>query len=76
MRTDEEIKAKIQEIQDEYNGNGRKVNVVEAVIDVLENKLEYDEIEDKYFDGHETDRENSGNSAREWLDGDRDDILI
>ena len=43
-------------------------DVISAILDVLENELEYEEIEDKYFDNHETDNETSANKTKEWME--------
>ncbi len=74
MRIENEIKAKIQEVGAKLDTNLKKRDNIDAILDVLENDLEYEEIEEKYFDEHKTGRESSANSAREWLDGDVDDI--
>lgn len=43
---------------------------VRAVLDVLENELEYDEIEEKYQDENDPWLEQSALSALEFIDGD------
>lgn len=78
MRAKEEIQAKILEIGAKLDGNvklSQRENI-DAVLDVLENDLDYDEIESKYFDENQTDREQNANRAREWMDGDSDELII
>jgi hypothetical protein len=72
MRTTEEIQAKIQEVAAKLGTNisFKKREVIDAILDVLEKEMEYEQIEETYFDEHKTDRESSANTAREWLDGD------
>jgi len=72
MRASEEIKAKIQEVAAKLDTNisYKQREVIDAILDVLENDLEYEQIEGLYFDENKTDRESAANEARQWLDGD------
>lgn len=76
MRSEQEIQDKIKEIGIKLDTNipFKKREVIDAVLDVLENDIDSDEIEEKYFDEHKTDRESAANNAREWMDGDNDEI--
>lgn len=71
MRTEEEKQAKIKELGARLDGNisHKEREVIDAMLDVIENELEYETIEEKYFDEHATDREQAANQARVWLDG-------
>lgn len=74
MRTKEEIELKIQEVGAKLDTcSYSKRDTIDAILDVLENDMDYDEIENTYFDENETDRESSANRAREWMDGDLSD---
>ncbi|AFF28157.1 gp159 [Sphingomonas phage PAU] len=42
---------------------------IDAILNVLENDLSYDEIESLYFDENVTDVEQQANKAREFMDG-------
>jgi len=64
MRTQEEV-AQAMSI---FLGKER-TEKVEAVLDVLENELDEDEIEQKYFDENDPWVEQSALSARQFLDG-------
>ncbi len=70
MRTDVEIKSKIKEVGAKLDTRTANREVIDAILDVLENDLEAEQIEDKYFDEHRTERESSAMRAREWMDGD------
>lgn len=77
-RTQEEIQAKILEIcayldEDLKWAERESTN---AVLDVLENDLDFQQIEDKYFDENKTYTERSALNAREWMDGNLDEIEI
>lgn len=76
MRTEKEILSKIHEIEAMLNDNisYKKREIINAILNVLENNLEYDEIEEIYFDENKTDRESSANDARSWLDGDINEL--
>jgi hypothetical protein len=63
MKTAEEIFKKISEIELKPETPERL-----AIIDVLENELDEDEIEAKYFDENKTPVERGALRAREWLD--------
>ncbi len=71
MKTEQEIKNKIEEVGAELDKgiSERKRDEIDAILEVLENDLEYEQIEESYFDEHKTDRESCANSAREWMDG-------
>lgn len=64
MRTVKEI----QEAIEHFNNERETINT-EAILDVLENDLDYDEIEEKYFDENDPWTEQSAMKAREFLDG-------
>ena len=64
MRTQEEV-AQAMSI---FFGKER-TEKVEAVLDVLENELDEDEIEQKYFNENDPWIEQSALSARQFLDG-------
>ena len=66
MRTQEQIDALIQRVTNHDKGNTEEF---QAVLDVLENDIDYSEIEDKYYDGNETSTERYALDVREWLDG-------
>ncbi len=71
MKNEAQIKEKIKEVAAILDVcTSKKRDVIDAILDVLENDLEYEEIEEAYFDENKTDRESYANSAREWLDED------
>ena len=77
MRTEEEIEAKIKEIGAELDDcKYSQRELIDAILDVLENDLESDEIEGKYFDENKTDREQCANRARDWMDGETDELYF
>ena len=76
MRTQEEIQKKIKELGVKLNENisYKERETIDVMLDVLENELKYEDIEEQYYDGHETNREQDANLAREWIDGEIDEL--
>lgn len=70
MKTPEQIQDKIKLVGAKLDENIslKQREVIDAILDVLENELEYEEIEEKYFDNHETDNESSANKTKEWME--------
>ena len=64
MRTTEEINEAINLFCEK-----ERTEEVEAILDVLENKLDEEEIEQKYFDENDPWTEQVALSARQFLDG-------
>tara|TARA_R110002153_G_scaffold6025_1_gene27682 strand:- start:241 stop:459 length:219 start_codon:yes stop_codon:yes gene_type:complete len=64
MRTTEEINEAINIFCEK-----ERTEEVEAILDVLENKLNEEEIEQKYFDENDPWTEQTALSARQFLDG-------
>ena len=64
MRTQEEITQAISIFCEK-----ERTEKVEAILDVLENELDEEEIEQKYFDENDPWIEQSALSARQFLDG-------
>jgi hypothetical protein len=64
MRTTEEISEAINLFCEK-----ERSEEVEAILDVLENKLDEEEIEQKYFDENDPWTEQVALSARQFLDG-------
>lgn len=76
MRNQNEINEFVRELKF-LNVGYLKSNEVEAMIDVLENNLEYDDIEDKYYDGNESNVELMAIMALDYKEGnvEREEIL-
>jgi hypothetical protein len=76
MRTQEEIQQKIQELGAKLDENisYKERETIDVMLDVLENELQYEDIEEQYFDEHATNREQDANMAREWLDGEIEEL--
>lgn len=71
MRTQDEINAKIAEIKAKQNtlSSPSELDRLDILIEVLEDDLDSDDIEEKWYDGHETDTEQFATTARQWMDG-------
>ena len=67
MRTQDEINKAISIFCEK-----ERTEKVEAILDVLENELEEEEIEEKYFDENDPWVEQSALSARNYLDGENE----
>ena len=76
MRTQEEIQQKIKELGAKLDENisYKERECIDVMLDVLENELEYEDIEEQYFDEHATNREQDANMTREWLDGEIEEL--
>lgn len=71
MRNNEEIQSMLLKFSDLP-----QTEKVLAIIDVLENDLDEDEIEEKYFNENDPWVEQSAYNAREWLNGDIEEEIL
>ena len=70
MKSPEQIKEKIKLVGAVLDTiiSLKNRELVNTILEVLEEEMESEEIEERYFDEHKTDRESIANKTREWLD--------
>ncbi len=70
MKSPEQIQEKIKLVSAvlDTNISFKNRELVDVILEVLDEEMESDEIEERYFDENKTDRESIAIKTRQWLD--------